>query len=123
MNTQEKIQTAIADITNFLNSNVNDNYSGSCAKCLFVLGEAYTDDIMDSHCFVHNISHIKLIDSYGSEGKGEEYWHILKIEHNNGTIALVKLDGYYASYIDSEYSDWFFVKPVQVMVTKYVKDE
>ncbi len=122
MNTQEKIETAITDITKFLNSKVNDLYPESCANCLFILGEAYTDDIMDSHCFVHNISHIKLIDSYGAEGKGEEYWYVIEITHNNGTKHLVKLDGNYASYIGPEYSDWFFVNPVQVTVTQYIKD-
>lgn len=124
MSTQEKIQSAIADITNFLNSDVNHIYPGSssCANCLFILDEAYTDDVMDSHCFIHNISHIKLIDFYGGEGKGNEYWSVMEITHKNGTKQHVKLDGNYASYIGAEFTEWFFVKPVEVTVTQFIKD-
>ncbi len=118
------LDTARNDITDFLNheNNSPDDYEGTCSQLLFHYDTIIVDELA-KHYDEYNITSIEFIDSHGGEGEGNQFWHILKIEHNNGTIALVKLDGYYASYSGSDYSDWFFVKPIQVMVTQYVKDE
>lgn len=59
-------------------------------------------------------------DSYGGEGKGEEYWHVYSITNGTETV-YVKFDGYYASYSGSEFQEWFFVEPKEVTVTQYFR--
>jgi hypothetical protein len=60
----------------------------------------------------------KLVDSYGGEGKGEEYWRVFEIDGN-----LYKADHYYASYGESEpWQDactWFPVTAKTKTVTVY----
>lgn len=121
MTTQENNQVAIADITAFLNFARDDGYYHSIADLIFNYEHVLED--LDVETYTHNIAEIKIIDSYGGEGKGDEYWHVIKLTHKNGSEHLVKLDGYYASYTGISYGEWFFVKPVQVMVTQYVKSE
>lgn len=60
------------------------------------------------------------VDSYGGEGMGDEYWSVVRFT-KNGESALVKFDGWYASYNGAEYEEWFFVEAREVMVTKYLK--
>ena len=57
-------------------------------------------------------------DSYGGEGQGDQYWSVYSFTDGKDVV-YVKFDGYYASYVGSEYSDWFFVEPKQVQVTQY----
>jgi hypothetical protein len=59
-------------------------------------------------------------DSYGGEGRGEEYWSVYSFTKDSETV-YVKFDGSYASYNGSEYDDYYFVNPKQVMVTQYEK--
>lgn len=63
---------------------------------------------------------VKLKDHYGGEGQGDEYWSVYSF--TRGTeVVNVKFDGYYASHYGSEYQEWFFVEPKQVVVTQYEK--
>jgi hypothetical protein len=59
------------------------------------------------------------VDNYGGEGKGEEYWYVLKFTEGAEEV-FVRLNASYSSYSGSEYIDWEFVKPVQVMRTEWV---
>jgi hypothetical protein len=59
-------------------------------------------------------------DSFGGEGHGEEYWSVYSFTKGSETV-YVKFDGSYASYNGSEYDDYYFVEPKQVMVTRYEK--
>lgn len=60
------------------------------------------------------------VDSYGGEGMGDKYWSVVRFT-KNGESALVKFNGWYASYDGAEYEEWFFVKAHEVKVTKYLK--
>ena len=62
----------------------------------------------------------KYEDSYGGEGQGEEYWSVYSFTRDSETV-FVKFDGSYASYNGSEYDDYYFVEPKQMMVTVYEK--
>jgi len=59
-------------------------------------------------------------DSYGGEGRGEEYWSVYSFTKDSETV-YVQFDGSYTSYDGSEYDDYYFVNPKQVMVTEYEK--
>lgn len=122
MTTQENTQIAIADITAFLNSTKDGEYYNSIADLIFNEDELALEEF-EVETYTHNINQIKIIDSYGGEGQGDQYWYVIKLTHKNGSEHLVKLDGYYASYTGATYGEWFFVKPTQVMVTQYVKSE
>lgn len=58
------------------------------------------------------------VDSFGGEGKGEEYWIIFKVGDE-----LFKVDGYYSSWdgVSWENSEVYKVKPVEVIVIEYQK--
>lgn len=62
----------------------------------------------------------KKVDSYGGEGKGEDYWSVYKFSLGE-EICWVKFIGWYSSYNGSEYSKFSFVKPKEVVVTRYIE--
>lgn len=60
---------------------------------------------------------LKEIDSYGGEGKGEEYWKVFSLTQGAATRAF-KLDGYYASYGNGgEYDEFYEVTPELKTIT------
>jgi hypothetical protein len=61
-------------------------------------------------------------ECFGGEGMGDQYWSVYKFtgaEESN--FLYVKFNGWYQSYNGSEYTDWFFVKPKEVLRTEYVE--
>lgn len=58
---------------------------------------------------------------YGGEGMGEEYWSVYSFTNKEGEKVYVKFDGWYQSYNGSEFTEWFFVEPKQVTVTKFTR--
>lgn len=62
----------------------------------------------------------KHLDNFGGEGEGDDYWSVYSFSTPTETV-MVKFQGWYASYQGSEYTEWFFVEPKQVMVTQYEK--
>jgi hypothetical protein len=66
-----------------------------------------------------NVS-FELLDSYGGEGQGSDYWSVYKFTDNNtGEEVFVKFDGWYASYDGAEYQSCFVVQPREKVVTFY----
>lgn len=60
---------------------------------------------------------LKYVDSYGGEGKGEEYWCVFSVSDGE-TIRSIQMDGSYSSYGDGgQLDEWFEVFPEQEMVT------
>lgn len=63
---------------------------------------------------------IDFIEQHGGEGEGDQYHVVLKFtDSETGEFEYVLFDGWYASYVGSEYSDWRYVVPVERMVTFY----
>lgn len=58
------------------------------------------------------------VDTYGGEGKGEEYWAIYYFKDHD---VYIKFDGWYQSYHGAEFSNAFEVRPQEVTRTEYVK--
>ena len=77
--------------------------------------ESDAANLIEEHGFTAEV-----VDSYGGEGMGDEYWSVVRFT-KNGESALVKFNGWYASYNGAEYEEWFFVEAREVMVTKYFK--
>lgn len=63
---------------------------------------------------------VDFVDSFGGEGQGNDYWSVYSFTDGDNVV-YVQFDGWYASYNGSEYSEWFFVEPKQVVVTKFFK--
>ena len=60
------------------------------------------------------------VDSYGGEGRGDEYWSVYKFTDNNtGEEVYVKFDGWYQSYNGAEYENCFVVQPKEKTVVVY----
>lgn len=62
------------------------------------------------------IEGMKMEDSYGGEGMGEDYWVVWYFP-NLGI--WVKFSGWYQSYDGAEYEGIYLVEPREVTVTKY----
>lgn len=62
---------------------------------------------------------LNLKQQHGGEGQGEKYWSVYEFKQGDESVH-VKFDGWYASHVGSEMTDYFFVEPKQVTVTEYV---
>jgi hypothetical protein len=58
-------------------------------------------------------------EQHGGEGEGDKYWSVYEFKQGDESVH-VKFDGWYASHVGSEMTDYFFVEPKQVTVTEYV---
>ena len=67
----------------------------------------------------HANINVEYVDSYGGEGMGDEYWTVYKFTRDDETQYL-KFDGWYRSYVGTEFNERRWVKPVEVLVTKFV---
>lgn len=59
-------------------------------------------------------------DHYGGEGKGDEYWSVIKVTKGD-EVAFIKFEGWYASFAGAEMSHDAdeFVEVVKVPVESY----
>lgn len=74
------------EIIDFIEDNISD--LDPDPEC----GELFEDDIFKNF-------KVALADSYGGEGKGEEYWYVAKlIDKESDEEFFIKMDGYYQSY-------------------------
>ena len=65
------------------------------------------------------VKEIKLVDSFGGEGMGDQYWSVYQFISHQGEVAYVKFYGWYQSYNGSEYTDYKFVTPQEKTVVVY----
>jgi len=63
------------------------------------------------------------VHQFGGEGKGDEYFYVLKVSYDGKDKGFVKIPGSWASYQGSELylDDMYEVIPKEVTVTQYVK--
>jgi len=68
---------------------------------------------------VPDLGLVRLVDNYGGEGQGDDYWMVISVS-DGYTTRLFKMNGYHVSH-DGSYYDGPFeeVKAVQKMVTVY----
>lgn len=86
-----------------------------------------TDDIAERFMFedtyeledVFGNIYFQLVDSYGGEEQGEEYWTVFEFIHGSEHM-YVKFEGTYASHYGADFSDWYFVKGVQAPIIEWV---
>jgi hypothetical protein len=60
----------------------------------------------------------KIVDSYGGEDQGIEYWKVYKFTRDQETC-YIKFDGSYVSYDGSTFDRFYEVEPREVKVTVY----
>lgn len=88
-----------------------------------VLHELMQEDTDDFHKFWkklypdENVT-IDLLDSYGGEDQGSDFWAVYRFSNGIDTV-LLKFDGYYQSHYGTEFNEWFEVKPVEVTRIEY----
>lgn len=86
-----------------------------------------TDDIAERFMYedtyeledVFGNFNFSLVESYGGEDMGDEYWTVYEFTHG-GEFVYIKFEGTYASHYGAEFSDWYFVKGVQAAYTEWV---
>ena len=59
-------------------------------------------------------------DSFGGDGKGDDFWSVFKFTRNN-EIGYLKFDGWYSSYSGANFRERFWVEPREVTVVQYFK--
>jgi hypothetical protein len=100
-------------IDNFFESEMSDEYNSDYDNEEFT---AFRDELAENKIsFEH-------MDNHGGEGEGEDYWSVYKFTKGTAEV-FVKFSGWYQSYIGSEFDEFFFVAPKEVMVTQYFKVE
>lgn len=62
----------------------------------------------------------KNVAQKGGEGEGKEYWSVYEFTRGDEKV-FIKFDGWYASYVGSEFQDMFQVEPREVMRVEYFK--
>lgn len=60
------------------------------------------NDAPDS-TFVEGLGLVSIVESFGGEGQGDDYWMIFNVITEEGSTHY-KLNGYYASYSGGEYN-------------------
>lgn len=63
---------------------------------------------------------VEFVDNFGGEGCGDQYWSVYSFTKDNETV-YVQFDGWYASYVGSEYNEWFFVEPKEEVVVNFYR--
>jgi hypothetical protein len=64
----------------------------------------------------------KNVEQFGGEGKGDQYWVVFSVTHND-EVSYFKINGWYASYDGVTIDEWDFFEAVKVPVQthKWVK--
>jgi len=100
-------------INNFFESEMSDEYNSDYDSEEFT---SFLDELAENKIsFEH-------MDNHGGEGEGEDYWSVYKFTKGTDGV-FVKFSGWYQSYNGSEFTEFFFVTPKEVMVTQYFKVE
>lgn len=69
--------------------------------------------------FISLLQNATLVDCYGGEGRGDDYWAVWKFI-DNGEEYFVRFDGWYSSSAGAEFNKMELVKPVETKITKYI---
>lgn len=63
---------------------------------------------------------VSMVDQHGGEGQGDQIWAVFMFtEDATGEETHIRFDGWYASYVGSEYNSFCEVRPIQVTKTEY----
>lgn len=105
----------------FFNENINfknDLKSFQKLKRKIQNKPIYKADPTDFDRFLNILEGCHSVDSYGGEGKGDEYYTVYYFP-NAGIF--IKFKGYYQSYDGATYTNMYMVEPKEV--TKYISAE
>lgn len=85
--------------------------------------EEWVDETTDEQCDNKfntddgSVINLCLIEQYGGEGQGDNYWIVFTLDKNGKDKIAVRRNGWYASYAGHEWNDYEEVKPVQKVIT------
>lgn len=81
--------------------------------------ESYYEIKYGSEGKIPGLGDVKLVDKYGGEGQGDDYWVVFSVSDGDVT-RLFRKSGWYASYAGGEFdSDLEEVRAQQKVVTVY----
>lgn len=70
---------------------------------------------------IPGIGQAVIVDRFGGEGKGDDYWFVFKVTDADGNERLFRRNGWYASYDGGEYDGpTDEVKPQDKVITVWV---
>lgn len=68
------------------------------------------------------IGRIEMVESFGGEGEGDQYWFVFKITDADGNVRFFRRNGWYASFNGGYYDGpTEEVKPAEKTITVWVK--
>lgn len=108
------LKTKISEI---LNSDVGKQ---ACKYLIHEYNASRVELLTEFHTeLVSNDINLSIVDSYGGEGEGEQYWAVYEFSLRDETV-YVQFDGFYSSYNGAEFQEWFFVEPLPVQKIDWV---
>jgi len=95
-----------------------------------LIGQHYGTDEYDWHEWKYEVGTesidvvglgvVTVVDEYGGEGQGDEYWIAFRVEFAEGPIRFFRMNGYYASYDGGTFDGPFEeVQPVEKTITVF----
>lgn len=81
-------------------------------------------ELDDDGTLVIEGSAVRLVDNFGGEGKGNDFWVVLSVE-KDGVVRYVKNDGWYSSYEGRNFdkADGVEVFPYKQITTSWATNE
>lgn len=111
--TAEAVETRLEDFFEERNSNWEDDVEGPGSWYDIKWGDG-------TPCEIPGLGSLALVDEYGGEGKGDEYWVVFSITSDDVT-RYFKKSGSYQSYAGAEWDgDLELVTPKETVVTVWV---
>lgn len=99
------------------------NQYGNSANDAFFYERVYAySNVELTEAFANTNIQFSEVDQYGGEGQGDDYWIVYKFSRDD-EVEYLQFDGWYSSYNGAEFNKRFWVKPKEVVVTKFYKDE
>ena len=102
---------------NDLKKNIIDFLNADGITCDSLMLDDSTKEFND---FVESLGvNFSTVDSYGGEGRGDEYWTVIKFVKNDDDKSFmnIRFNGWYASYVGAEYIDFDIVEEKEIMTT------
>ena len=121
------IQKLKETVKEFLEAEYSEGGYGSLTKTMFQSDYPKEDSKWNGE-FEHEVLakakelnlKVEFVDNFGGEGCGDQYWSVYSFT-DSLNVVYVQFDGWYASYVGSEYNEWFFVEPKKEVVVNFYR--
>jgi hypothetical protein len=120
MNLAEQSVRAVGILLTRLSYEQGNNWDDEDPDDVYYISHEAIGELDTSKDVDTSLGTLKEIDSYGGEGRGEEYWKVFSLTQGE-IVRTFKLDGYYSSYTEGGYDEFYEVTPELKTITVWKK--